>query len=74
VLNNTQATQAIFAKSSPTAGELFLYDGSALVADLHISGQGQLYATDIQTGLSSGSVLLTAYDTGHSIPMTTTGA
>jgi hypothetical protein len=74
VLNNTQATQAIFAKSSPTAGELFLYNGSALVADLHISGQGQLYATDIPAGLSSGSVLLTAYDTGHSIPMTTTGA
>jgi hypothetical protein len=71
-LNNTQATSEVFAKSTPTAGELLLYNGSAKVADLHISGQSHIYASDMPPGTAPGSVLLTAYDTGHSIPVVTT--
>lgn len=73
-LENTQATSEVFSKSSPNAGELFLYDGSALVADLHISGARQVHASNIQQGSSAPSVLLTAYDTGQSIPTVTTKA
>jgi hypothetical protein len=67
-LNNTQATREIFSKSSPTAGQLFLYNGSTMVADIHISGQAHIYATDIPPGSAPGSVLITAFDTGHTIP------
>lgn len=68
-IDNTQATREVFTKSSPTAGELFLYNGSTMVADLHISGQASIFASNSSAGLG-GSVLLTAYDTGHSIPIT----
>ncbi len=34
--------------------------------DLHISGQANIYAS---SGVGNGSVLLTAYDTGHSFPI-----
>ncbi|MDR3535605.1 MAG: hypothetical protein P4L71_03810 [Acetobacteraceae bacterium] len=68
-LDAVQATQEVFAKSAPTAGELFLYNGSTLVADLHISGQANIYAADTPAGLVPGSVTLTAYDTGHSLPI-----
>jgi hypothetical protein len=68
-LNNTQATSDIFVKSAPTAGELFLYNGTTLVADLHISGQAHIYASNIAPGLVPGSVLITAHDTGHSLPI-----
>ncbi len=66
-LNATQATREVFAKSAPTAGELFLYNGSQLVADLHISGQARIYATNTPAGALPGSVTLTAYDTGHAV-------
>ena len=66
-LDNTQATREVFVKSGPTAGELFLYNGATMVADLHIRGQAQIYAENIPAGMQPGSVLLTAYDTGHSI-------
>ena len=66
-LNNTQATREVFVQSAPTAGELFLYNGSALVADMHISGQAKIFASFTPSG-SSGSVTLTASDTGHSLP------
>lgn len=68
-LNNTIATSDVFAKSSPTAGELFLYNGTQLVADMHVSGQAQIYASYNPSG-SAPSVTLTAYDTGHSLPLT----
>ncbi len=58
------ATSEMFVKSSPRAGELFVYNGSTVVADLHISGQANIYAEK-----QVGSVLLTAHDTGHSLPM-----
>ena len=64
-LYNTQATSEIFAKTSLKAGELFLYNGSTLVADLHISGQAHIYATQ-----QFSSVVLTPYDSGHSLPIT----
>nr|WP_294520765.1 hypothetical protein [uncultured Rhodopila sp.] len=73
-LNDTHATSEVFAKSGPTAGELFLYDGSALVADLHISGQAHIYAQQTPVAGSGDSVVLTAYDSGHSLPVVTTGA
>lgn len=67
---NIQATREVFTKSSPTVGELFLYNGSSLVADLHVSGQAKIYATNDPTG-GPGSVILTPHDSGHSIPITT---
>jgi len=69
-LLNTQATSEVFAKSSPTAGELFLYNGATPVADLHISGQANIYASNPSPS-PFGSILLTPYDTGHSLPITT---
>lgn len=68
-LNTTQATEEVFAKSTPTAGELFLYNGSTLVADMHISGQAHIYASIVPPGSGPAGVLLTAYDTGHSLPI-----
>jgi hypothetical protein len=68
-LENTQATSEVFNHTSPTAGELFLYNGTTLVADLHISGQAQIYAADSAAG-APPSVTLTAFDTGHSLPIT----
>jgi hypothetical protein len=66
-LINTVATTEVFARSSPTAGELFLYNGTQLVADMHISGQAHIYASTNTTG--APSVTLTSYDTGHSLPL-----
>ena len=64
-----------FVKSSPTAGELFLYNGSTVVADLHISGQSTLFvsydptvgpfgATTIAASHSAGSGALIPGHTG----------
>jgi len=64
----TQNPREVFVKSGPTAGELFVYEGSSKMVDLHISGQSNIYAS---SGVGSGSVLLTAYDTGHSFPIAT---
>ena len=66
-LYNTQATSEVFAKTAPTAGELSLYNGTTLVADLHISGQANIYASYNPVG--EGTVTLTPYDTGHSLPI-----
>ncbi|HEY0183091.1 MAG TPA: hypothetical protein VGC09_09815 [Rhodopila sp.] len=68
-LVGAQATREVFTKTSPTAGELLLYNGSTKVADLHISGQSHIYASNIPPVSSPASVLLTPYDTGHSIPI-----
>ena len=67
-LNNTVATSAMFAKSGPRAGEMLLYNGANRVADLHIRGQAQIYASS-PAGSGPPSVLLTAFDTGHSIAL-----
>jgi hypothetical protein len=66
-LANTQATSAVFSSTGAAAGQLLLYDGSTMVADLRISGQAHIYVSNVPAGLAPGSVLLTAYDTGHSI-------
>ncbi len=71
--DDTQATSAVFEKSAATAGQFLLYDGASLVADVSISGQAHIYASDTPNGSAPGSVTLTAYDTGHSIPVTTGG-
>ena len=68
-LSDTQATSEVFAKATATAGELFLYNGSTMVADLHISGQPHIYATVNPPAATSGSVVLTSYDTGHALPI-----
>ena len=68
-LPDTQATSEVFAKATATAGELFLYNGSTMVADLHISGQAHIYATVNTSAATSGSVVLTCYDTGHALPI-----
>lgn len=59
----------VFATAGPAAGELFIYEGASVMVDLHISGQPQIYASLAGTG--AGGVLLTAYDTGHSLPIAT---
>ncbi len=64
-----QNPQEVFTTSGPTAGELFIYEGTGAMVDLHISGQSQIYAS--LTGTGGGGVLLTAYDTGHSLPIAT---
>jgi hypothetical protein len=69
-LFDTQATQEVFNRTGADAGEMLLYNGSTLVADLHLSGQTQFYASN-QSASSNGpaGLLITAYDTGHSIPV-----
>lgn len=57
----------VFAMSGPTSGELSIYEGSTSVLSLHISGQTHIYASYGDRG--SGAVVLTAYDTGNSIPI-----
>jgi hypothetical protein len=40
------------------------------VADLHLSGQSHFYfSNQPASGSGKGGVLITAYDTGHSIPV-----
>lgn len=74
-LDSTKSTSFDFVKSSPTAGELFLYNGSTVVADLHISGQSTLFvsydptvgpfgATTIAASHSAGSGALIPGHTG----------
>lgn len=71
---HTQATTEVFQKTTPTSGRILLYNEAALVADFKFSGQASIYASSTQTGLGPPTLLLTAYDTGHSNPMTfTTG-
>jgi hypothetical protein len=66
---NTQATSEVFQTTGATAGQLILYNGTTMVADFKISGQAKFYASNVQTPAGAGSVLVTAYDTGHSIPI-----
>jgi hypothetical protein len=69
-LVNSQATQEVFNTTGPDAEEMLLYNGSTQIADLHLSGQSQFYASNQATsGGNLASVLITAYDTGHSIPV-----
>jgi hypothetical protein len=70
-LVNSQAMQEVFNPTGPDAGEMLLYNGSTQVADLHLSGQSQFYASNQPaSGGHTSSVLITAYDTGHSNPIT----
>jgi hypothetical protein len=73
-LNNTHATNEVFLKTSATAGQVVLYDGSTVVADLQISGQRHIYASNVPASLVPGSVLLTSYDSGQSLPISTVHA
>ncbi len=57
----------VFKMSGPTSGELFIYEGTGVSVDLHISGQSHIYASYGDKG--SGAVVLTAHDTGNSIPI-----
>ncbi|WP_428486556.1 beta strand repeat-containing protein [Rhodopila sp.] len=72
ILFQTNATSEVFNHTSPTAGELFLYNSAKMVADLHISGQANLYASfNPEPAFGPyGSVTLTATDGGHSLPIT----
>jgi hypothetical protein len=70
-LYDTQATSEVFAKTSPTAGDLMLYNGATEVASLQISGASHIYASiGAGTSASTHSILLTSTDTGHSLPIT----
>lgn len=63
----SQNPREVFVKSGPTAGELFIYEGSSKMVDLHISGQSNIYASYGDKG--GGGVVLTAYQTGNLIPI-----
>jgi hypothetical protein len=70
-LYDTQATSEVFAKTSPTVGDLMLYNGATEVASLQISGASHVYASIVPgVGGVVGSILLTSTDTGHSLPIT----
>ncbi|HET6605810.1 MAG TPA: hypothetical protein VFG62_04030 [Rhodopila sp.] len=49
-LYQTQATQKVFNRTGANAGEMLLYNGSTLVAELHLSGQSQFYASNQPAG------------------------
>jgi len=59
----------VFAMSGPTSGELLIYKGTRVAVDLRISGQSHIYASYGSAG--GGEIVLTANDTGHSIPIAT---
>jgi hypothetical protein len=67
--NNTQATSEVYQTTGAAAGQLILYNGTTEVADFKLSGQAAFFASNVQTPSGAGSVLVTAYDTGHSIPI-----
>jgi hypothetical protein len=69
-LNDIQATSEVFAKTSLTAGDLTLYNGTTEVASLHISGSSMVYASVVQ-GSAYDSILLTATKPAHSLPVST---
>lgn len=74
-LSGIQATTEVFAKTSLTAGDLFLYNGTTQVASLHISGSPMVYASIVPPGSGSGSaydsILLTATKPVHPLPIST---
>jgi len=67
-LVNIATTSEIFAKSSPTAGELFLYNGATKVADLHISGAANIYETTWFGGKWGPETVLTESRTYNTAP------
>ncbi|MEA2789673.1 MAG: hypothetical protein QOG73_2079 [Acetobacteraceae bacterium] len=69
-LNDVQATSEVFAKTSLTAGDLFLYNGTTEVANLHISGSSMVYASIVQ-GSAYDSILLTSTKPAHPLPIST---
>jgi hypothetical protein len=69
-LNGIQATTEVFAKTSLTAGDLTLYNGTTEVANLHISGSSMVYAS-IVSGSAYDSILLTATKPAHPLPIST---
>ena len=71
-LDNTAATSEVFKQIGATAGEVMLYNGSTLVADLAISGQSRLYAnvTPSPSPLPLGTVTISAHNDGHALPIT----
>lgn len=68
-LDSTTATTEVFKHLGADAGELMLYNGSSLVADLHISGQKHLYASYTPGSPFGGSVTISAHDNGNSLPI-----
>lgn len=70
-LDDIQATSEVFAKTSPTVGDLTLFNGATEIASMQISGAAHVYASIVAgTTAFTHSVLLTATDTGHSLPVT----
>ena len=70
-IENTQATSEVFAKSSPTVGELMIYNGSTMVADLHVSGAPYLFAYNEPAKVAGGgSVHLSSQLSAGAVPLT----
>jgi hypothetical protein len=70
-LYGTQATSEVFAKTTPTHGDLMLYNGTTEVASQQISGASHIYASIVpETSGARERILLTSTDTGHSLPIT----
>lgn len=66
-LDATQATNEVIHQLGGSGAEVLLYDGTAEVADLHVSNQTTLYATD---NASAGTVTLTTTNPGNALPIT----
>lgn len=69
-LENTQATKEIFAQSGPNAADLMLYNGSALVASLHVTGAPYLFASNNPANvLGGGSVHISSHMEAGVVPL-----
>jgi sugar lactone lactonase YvrE len=68
-LANTQATSMVLSESGGAIHEVFLYNGSAEVADLKLSGPSELYAEQHMSG-STPYVELVTQPVNNALPMT----
>ena len=66
ILNATRATNEVVNTSGGSVTEVLLYNGTAKVADLHVSSQTMVYATD---NPQAGTVTLTANNGSGSLPV-----
>lgn len=65
-LEDTHATLEVYFRSS---GALFLFDGSQMVANMHITGSPNLYAEQVTPAYGFPSVTISSTNLGHALPM-----
>jgi hypothetical protein len=67
-IEDTVATSEVFAKTGANSGVMMLFNHGVEVANLHISGSPNVYATETTVG-GAPAVMLTATNTGHILPV-----